>query len=291
VKMSPLPVEPSPERTSLVLVGGGRATAASLARELTVVERVAREAGGVLRRHRALGLTVQEKSPGQIVTAADVEVDALVRGTLAAEFPDDALYTEETADSPARLSTRRVWIVDPLDATSDYVGGGDEYCVSIGLAVGGMPVLGAVYNPARDELFLGRVGEGATLNGSPVRASAVARLAEARIEVSRKEWRRGLEARVSALPARPVASMAYKLARVAAGLSDGAFSFKRRKEWGTCAGIALVLAAGGCATFLDGSVVPFNRPPGKSPLGLVAAGARLHPVLLQAARAIAPPEP
>jgi fructose-1,6-bisphosphatase/inositol monophosphatase family enzyme len=82
--------------------------------------------------------------------------------------------------------------------------------------------------------------------------------------------------------------MAYKLARVAAGLSDGAFSFKRRREWGTCAGIALVLAAGGRATLLDGTEPAFNRAPGEPPVGLIAAGAGLHLALLDAVRSLAP---
>jgi len=83
--------------------------------------------------------------------------------------------------------------------------------------------------------------------------------------------------------------MAYKLARVAAGLSDGAFSFKRRREWGSCAGVALVVAAGGRATLLDGTAPAFNRRPGEPPVGLIAAGAGLHPALLDAVRALAPP--
>ncbi|MFL5312125.1 MAG: inositol monophosphatase family protein [Myxococcales bacterium] len=266
-------------------------TAARLDRELGTATRLAREAGALLRRDRAKKIEVSEKANGEVVTAADREVDALIGAALAAEFPDDAVYSEESEDSPTRLPARRVWIVDPIDATSDYASGGDEHCVSIGLAIDGAPVLGVVYNPQRDELFAGRVGAGVTRNGSAVTATEVATIAEARVEVSRKEWRRGLEAHAAALRARPVASMAYKLARVAAGISDGAVSLKRRKEWGTCAGVALVLAAGGRATLLDGSQPAFNRPPGTPPPGLVAAGARLHQALLDAVRAIAPPDP
>jgi fructose-1,6-bisphosphatase/inositol monophosphatase family enzyme len=113
-------------------------------------------------------------------------------------------------------------------------------------------------------------------------------LTSALLEVSRKEWKRGLEQRAHALNARPCASMAYKLARVAAGLSDGAFSFKRRREWGTCAGVALVLLAGGRATLLDGTAPAFNRAPGEPPVGLIAAGASLHAALLDAVRPFAP---
>jgi len=257
-----------------------------LRRELDVAVWLALKAGEVLRRHTAKGISVGEKARGEIVTPADREVDVLVSQGLRAEFPGDAVYSEESPDSPARLSSRRVWIVDPIDATSDYARGGQEHCVSIGLAIDGAAVLGVIYNPARDELFAGCDGEGVSCNGKPVHPSAVSRLTDAVVEVSRKEWMRGLEQRATRLNIRPSASMAYKLARVAAGRSDGAFSFKRRREWGTCAGVALVLAAGGRATLLDGTAPVFNRNAEEPPLGLVAAAPGIHGTLLEAVRSL-----
>jgi fructose-1,6-bisphosphatase/inositol monophosphatase family enzyme/glutathione synthase/RimK-type ligase-like ATP-grasp enzyme len=257
---------------------GAAARPRPIERELGVAVQLALEAGAVLRSHRAGPLAVSHKPGGEPVTPADLEADRLIRDGLAAAFPGDAVFSEETPDSPARLAHDRVWIVDPLDATSDYAAGGDEHCVSIGLAVRGRAVLGVVYNPARRELVAGARGLGVTLNGAPAAATDRADLQGARLRVSRKEWRRGLEGRIAAggLPATPMASMAYKLARVAAGLDDGAFSLAPRKEWGTCAGVALVSAAGGQATLLDGSEIGFNRVELRQPLGLVAAGARLH---------------
>jgi len=257
-------------------------------RELDAAVWLALKAGDVLRRHRRDGLSIGSKEGGEIVTAADREADVLIREGLSREFPADAVYSEESEDSPARLCARRVWIVDPIDATSDYAKGGNEHCVSIGLAVDGAPVLGVVYNPETDELFAGGEGHGVTCNGKAVQTTAVEQLTCALLEVSRKEWKRGLDERAQSLIVRPAASMAYKLARVAAGLSDGAFSFKRRREWGTCAGVALVRAAGGRATLLDGTEPAFNRAPGEPPIGLIAAGAGLHPALLDAVRSFAP---
>ena len=141
-------------------------------------------------------------------------------------------------------------------------------------------MLGVIYNPSRDELFSGAEGCGVALNGASVHVSGVADLASARISVSRKEWRRGFQALPGGLPMTPVASMAYKLGRVAAGLDDGVVSMKFRKEWGTCAGVALVRAAGGCATFLDGRDVSFNRPAHTHARGLVAAGPMVRAALL-----------
>lgn len=253
-----------------------------LDRELAVATRLARAAGAVLRFHQAAPLDVGYKAHGEVVTPADRAADALIRAGLAAAFADDAIFSEETPDSADRFGSERVWIVDPLDSTSTFAAGGDEYAVSIGLAIGGEATLGVVYNSARDELFAGCRGHGVTLNGAPVRASDAADLARARLTVSRKEWDRGLAQLAATLPVRPIPSMAYKLARVAAGLDDGVFSATPRKEWGTCAGIALILAAGGKATLRDGGAIRFNRRAPRQPLGLVAAGPSLHPLLLAA---------
>ena len=254
---------------------------ASFDRELAVAIELVQEAGAVLRRHRAAGVNVGYKARGEIVTDGDFASDRLIRAGLARAFPNDVLYTEEGAETAARLFARRVWIVDPLDSTSTYATGGDEFSVSIGLAIDGQPVLGVVFNPARDQLVAGARGHAVTLNGCPVRVSSTADLACARLTVSRKEWAGGLDLCNfdSSLSVTPIASMAYKLARVAAGLDDGVFSAKPRKEWGTCAGVALVLAGGGYVTLLDGSAIAFNRVNLANKRGLVAASVALQPVL------------
>jgi myo-inositol-1(or 4)-monophosphatase len=252
--------------------------------ELEAATRLALEAGAALRRHQAGPLTVERKGRGEVVTAADLEADATIRAGLQAAFPGDAIFSEETPDSLDRLSCARVWIVDPLDSTSNFAEIGNEYSVSIGLSHEGGAVLGVVYAPARDELITGYQGAGITLNGSPVQISDVTSLECARLIVSRREWRWGLERLTATFPIRPMASIAYKLARVAAGLDDGMFSVLPRKQWDTCAGVALVLAAGGRATLLDGQEIRFNQPALKQPVGMVAGGPRLHALLLDALR-------
>jgi myo-inositol-1(or 4)-monophosphatase len=249
--------------------------------EIEVATRLALEAGAALRRHQAGPLEVRHKAHGEVVTAADLEADAIIQAGLQAAFPEDAIFSEETPDTPARLSHTRVWIVDPLDSTSNFAERGDEYSVSIGLALGDRPALGVIYNPARDELFAGTANSGITLNGFPARVSEVKDLDRARLIVSRREWNRGLNKLAVTLPIRPMASIAYKLARVAAGLDDGMFSAIPRKQWDTCAGVALILAGGGRATLLDGGAILFNRPALRQPLGMAAAGPKIHPVLLE----------
>jgi myo-inositol-1(or 4)-monophosphatase len=259
-----------------------------LERELGVATTLAIDAGAALRRHQAGPVEVRHKAQGEVVTVADLEADAIIRAGLLAAFPTDAVFSEEAADPPARLASARVWIVDPLDSTSNFTERGDEYSVSIGLSCDGRAVLGVVYNPTRHELFAGSDGAGVTLDGAPVRVSNTTDLAQAHLIVSRREWRWGLDRLAASLPIRPMASIAYKLARVAAGLDDGMFSVLPRKQWDTCAGVALVLAAGGRATLLDGQELRFNRPVLKHAMGMVAAAPGLHTAVLETLRRLPP---
>jgi myo-inositol-1(or 4)-monophosphatase len=245
------------------------------ARELAVASALAREAGHRILAHLEGNVEVGRKENDEVVTAADRESDQLIRQGLQAAFPEDAIFSEETADSPERLSKRRVWIVDPLDGTSNFIARGDEFSVSIGLSVDGQAAVGVVYNPRRDELYAGGPGLGTTLNGRPATVSAAAQPVGARVSVSRKEIAQ-LEGRVAGAELVPITSMAYKLARVAAGLEDATVSKKRRKEWGSCAGAALVLGAGGCISLLDGAPLRFNRAERLQSTGMVAGGCTLH---------------
>lgn len=255
-----------------------------LDRELDTAVSLAMDAGLALRDYQHQKIEARYKAGHEIVTAADLEADRKIRAGLHAAFPADAVFSEEGLDSAERLASERVWIIDPLDSTSNFVERGDEYCVSIGFSFKGRAALGVVYNPARGELFAGYPDAGVTLNGVHVRVSGADTIGDARTSVSRKEWRRSLEFMGLPWAVMPIASMAYKLARVAAGMEDATFSLKRRKEWGICAGTALIAAAGGRATLLDGSEIQFNRAQLKQPLGMVAAGPRLHHTLLSALR-------
>lgn len=252
--------------------------------ELSVAMNLALSAGKLLRERRGPQLEIQQKSNGEIVTAADIDSNDLICRGLQTAFPADSICSEENPNmEPA--PGQRVWIVDPLDSTSNYVQSGDEYSLSIGLAIAGEAVLGVVYNPSREELFSGHVGYGASWNGLPVRTSFAAPPHRPRVSVSSKEWKRGVISAQGCVIT-PMASMAYKLARVSAGREDGVVSLKNRKPWGTCAGTALVLAAGGRVTSLDGLPLCFDcRGPRTFP-GLVASGPRLHAQVLELASSL-----
>ena len=253
---------------------------ADLSAELEVAVALAFEAGALLMETRDAGLEVSYKGKDDPVTQADLNADALIRSGLAQHFPGDGLLSEETLDDSSRLTCERVWIIDPLDGTSNFVRGGSDFAVSIGLAIRGEPVLGVVYNPAREELFAGAVGLGATLNDTPVTVTNTRDLEDAQLLVSSSEWREGLKD--LALPIKPISSIAYKLALVAGGLADGTFTANARYEWDVCAGAALVNAAGGIASLRDGSALRLNQPSPRLRWGILAAGRTLHAVLLEA---------
>ncbi len=203
------------------------------------------------------------------VTAADMAVNAVLHATL--PEPGEGWLSEETADDAARLDCRRVWVVDPVDGTREFIQGIPEWCISIGLVEDGRAVAGGICNPATGETFLGSAETGVTRNGVAVAAHAAASLAgstvlASRSEVNRGEWERFAGA---AFTVRPMGSVAYKLGRVGAGLNPVTWTLVPKHEWDVAAGTALVLAAGGDVFGLDGDLPPFNQPAPKLS-GLVA---------------------
>jgi myo-inositol-1(or 4)-monophosphatase len=130
-----------------------------------VIERIAREAGELALGHfrRLSSLDIEAKGHLDLVTQADREVETLVTERLRAAFPGDGIYGEEGASIPTR--TGRIWVVDPIDGTFNFVRGGDQWAVSIGLYANGRPALGVIHAPARQETMIGGDGLGAQLNG------------------------------------------------------------------------------------------------------------------------------
>jgi myo-inositol-1(or 4)-monophosphatase len=213
------------------------------------------------------------------VTEADRAVDRLLHQNLLRDA--EGWLSEETADNPSRLDKQRVWIVDPLDGTREFVQGLPEFCVSIGFVENGRPVAGGILNPATQETFLGSVGGGVLYNGKPVRASARTNLAGALLLASRSEIKRGEWQQFERSPfhVRAMGSVAYKLALVAAGLADITFTLTPKHEWDVAGGAALVAAAGGFVCKPEGSELRCNQ---QVPLlcGLLAGGPFLREELL-----------
>ncbi len=252
-----------------------------LAREREIAERAAREAGAIVRRHYASEVSVAEKSPDHPVTKADLEANARIRSLVAAAFPDDGWLSEETADSAERLGRRRVWVVDPLDGTKEFIQRIPEFCVCVALVEDGRPVVAVEYNPAADRLYAAVRGEGSTVDGAPAHVSRTSDIAEAVVLASRSEDKRGewdaFKDRVQVLL---TGSVAFKLAELSAGAGDATFTLTPKNEWDICAGSLLVEEAGGRVTGLDGAPLAFNQPRTLRP-GMIASNGVLHDALLR----------
>jgi myo-inositol-1(or 4)-monophosphatase len=203
---------------------------------------------------------------GDPVTAADLAIDTALRGTL--PRAGEGWLSEETVDDLTRLAARRVWIVDPLDGTREFIEGIPEWSVSVGLVEDGVPVAGGILNPATDELVLGAIGHGVTLNGVAVepaeqpRSLHRARVLASRSEVGRGEWERYRDAGFEVVPC---GSVAYKLGQVAAGLADATWTLVPKNEWDVAGGAALIRAAGLHLSLADGSARTFNSSDPKLP--------------------------
>ena len=111
------------------------------------------------------------KGKSSPVSEADLAVDALLRERLLA-IHDAGWLSEETEDDPARLGHSEIWAVDPIDGTRGYIAGSSDWGISAALVGNGRPVIAALYAPVTDELFLAVAGDGATLNGARIEASA-----------------------------------------------------------------------------------------------------------------------
>jgi myo-inositol-1(or 4)-monophosphatase len=213
------------------------------------------------------------------VTEADRALDVVLRENLLRD--GEGWLSEETVDNPARLDKERVWIVDPLDGTREFVKGLPEFCVSIGFAENGKPVAGGIYNPATQETFLGAIDAGVLYNGQPALPSERATLDGALILASRSEVKRGewKQFENGSFKVQAMGSVAYKLALVSAGLADITFTLTPKNEWDVVAGAALVESAGGFVSTLEKTSLTANR---RDPLlsGLLACGPLMKDRLL-----------
>jgi myo-inositol-1(or 4)-monophosphatase len=215
------------------------------------------------------------------VSEADIAVDNLLRERLLAIVPDAAWLSEEAEDDPARVSKRRVWVVDPIDGTRAYIAGLVDWTISVALVEDGRPIVAALFAPAENEFFSAIAGEGAVCNGQKISATEGESLEGARLSGPRRTVEQ-LAVAVPSIMALPrVHSLALRFARVAQGRLDAALSGGNSHDWDLAAADLLVHEASGAMTTLAGDRILYNRPePVHGPL--VAAGRLRHPALRKA---------
>ena len=218
------------------------------------------------------------KAQNSPVSEVDIAVDALLKARLTAIVPEAAWLSEETEDDPARLSARRVWVVDPIDGTRAFLAGRADWTVSVALVEEGRPVIAALYAPASEEFFLAVAGASVTRNGLAIRASAGEALAGARISGPKRLLDQLVSAASDIVIEPRVHSLALRLARVADNTLDAAFAGGNSHDWDLAAADLLVHEAGGALTTLEGATLSYN---GATPTRgmLVAAGRQRHRAL------------
>lgn len=242
--------------------------------EWAAAEAAARKAGAAVMGLFKGRFDIHEKSKNNPVTTADLEANRIIREIIHRAFPSDGWLSEEDQDNAERLSLSRVWVVDPIDGTKEFIEGVPQFAISIALAVAGVPKIAVVFNPAKDRLYKAAAGLGAFLNDEVIRVTPRPDIDGALLLVSRSEPQKNFQVIVDRCDIKPVGSIAYRLAKVAGGDGDGTITFRTIHEWDVCAGVLMVQEAGGRVVDGAGAAMKFNRPMPKH-RGVVASNAIL----------------
>lgn len=211
-----------------------------------------------------------EKTPGHPVCEADLEIDDMLRRSLGVIDPTAGWLSEETADTVHRLDLARVWVVDPIDGTRDYLNGRPGWAVSVALVEHGAVRIGILAAPARNELWLARAGEGATRNGRILRAGTRSHLPGSRVPADQLP-RHDRDLLAVGKPN----SIALRMAMVAADEADLVATVRWGNEWDVAAAALIAQEAGAVVTDALGAPLSFNRPE-PTAFGLLCTAPGIH---------------
>ena len=237
---------------------------------ITAVEEAADLAHRQWRDGKAPAAKVWEKSKGDPVSEIDLAVDALLKERLAAIMPDAAWLSEETVDDPVRLDSNRVWLVDPIDGTRDYIRGRSGWCVSVALVEYGVPIFAVMAAPAQAKTWIARAGKGVTCNGKRLSASSRQGFAGSRVptdELSAVD-------RDLVIVEKPN-SIAMRMTMVACDRADLVATLRWGHEWDVAAAHLVAQEAGACVTNALGQPILYNKPDPKD-FGLICSAPGIH---------------
>ena len=238
------------------------------------VAQIAHEAGQLALARFRTDFARWEKAPGNPVCEVDLQVDRLLRARLSALLPDAGWLSEETADNADRLAHERVWIVDPIDGTRDYIRGRPGWAVSVALVEAGQPVIGVLDAPARGEVWRAAAGHGATLNGEPLAASTRTALAGARVPTDALP-----KADRDLTTVEKPNSIALRMAMVADNRADLVATLRWGNEWDIAAAVLIAAEAGGSVTDALGAELVFNKPDPRA-FGVITSSVGIHAAAL-----------
>jgi 3'(2'), 5'-bisphosphate nucleotidase len=253
-----------------------------LGSELSCALELARAAGVEVMKLRGGELGVEMKKGDEPVTIADKLANELIVNGLAQRFPHDPCVSEELPSAEATLRAPRLWLVDPIDGTKDFIRGSDGFSVMIGIALDGKPALGVVHQPALDRTFFATPDGGAhviTRDGvEPLRVSEVIAATDARLVASASHRSADIDRVKQTLGIdneQNVGSVGVKLCLIAMGVRDLYVNpAAKTKVWDTCGPEAILARAGGRLSDMFGDPVDYTEL--RQPRGLVASNGRVH---------------
>jgi 3'(2'), 5'-bisphosphate nucleotidase len=256
---------------------------------LEVATHLAQQAGKAILVHYQGDVVVEYKDKREPVTIADRVADDLIRTGLHDAFPADGLLSEEAEDDLERLRKERVWIVDPIDGTTEFIDKTGEFVVQIALSIAGQPSLGVLYQPVHELLYYAVQGQGAfavrdgrrtelhvSRQKDPGQMCLIASRSHYAGFVDAARRKLGIDA------VQRLGSVGLKIAQLSQGTCDLYLASRVCKEWDLCAPHAVLLEAGGLLTDLRGNVPIYNQPRLTECQGLLASNGQAHEQILEA---------
>ena len=257
------------------------------ARDLQLLIEAAQEAGEIAKRYDGQNAKTWHKPAGAgPVTEADLAVNEMLERELRSARPDYGWLSEESLDEGNRVNDEQVFIIDPIDGTRSFIEGSDTWAHSLAIAKHGEITAAVISLPQRNKLYVAAKGQGAMLNGAPIKAEAKSNLTGAKVLAARPvmektfwngsppEFNRGY---------RP--SLAYRMALVAEGRFDAMLTLRPTWEWDIAAGDLILREAGATTSDRYGNALLFNNPDPRL-AGVVASNPAMHAKIRDA---LAPP--
>jgi myo-inositol-1(or 4)-monophosphatase len=244
---------------------------------LQFATQIAVEAGDLLKSEHHKPRDIRHKGDIDLVTEMDLKAEALIIKAIQASFPGHSILAEESGDTHAHASSEYLWVIDPLDGTTNYAHGLPIYCVSVGLLKDNKPYLGVIYAPELGELYTAQIGQGAKLNGKSLTVSQTTDLASSLlvtgfpydVQTQKTNLADFEKFTLQVRAVRRLGSAAIDLAWVAAGRFDGFWEAKL-SPWDVFAGHVILTEAGGQITDYQGQELGLNLKP------ILASNGHIH---------------
>ncbi len=261
--------------------------------ELEAAKQLAIRAGAILLDYYSDAPSVEWKGKNDPVTSADRAASRFVVDELRRQFPDDGILCEEEKDDLQRLSRSRVWVIDPMDGTKEFISRNGEFSVMIGLAVDGEARLGAVYQPTERKLYYASAGTGAYLTqdgaSRQLRVSGQTDPSKAVMAISRSHLSPAIETIRKTLKIDrtiQTGSIGLKVGLLCEGKADVYFQGRGTSLWDTCGPEAILREAGGQMTSKSGERFTYDIAEVRNLQGVIATNALLHDTAVEVARSL-----